>query len=66
MGDKDSIAAIGKKAYNVASDIYNKDLKTENLSIKNIAKRFGILSNGHENSIFAATLNTSATGAVRQ
>ncbi len=65
MGDKDSIAAIGKKAYNIASDIY-KDLKTENLSTKNIAKRFGILSNGHENSIFAATLNTSATGAVRQ
>ena len=62
-GQNDAISAIGKKAYNVASNIYN-DINTNKFSLKRTIK--GMLSNGQPNTIFNATEKTYPTCAGKQ
>ena len=63
-GQNDAISAIGKKAYNVASNIYN-DINTNKFSLKRTIKE-GILSSGHPNTIFNAKEKTYPTCAGKQ
>lgn len=62
-GQNDTISAVGKKAYNAASNIYN-DINTNKFSLKRTIK--GMLSNGQPNTIFNATEKTYPTCAGKQ